>query len=170
MFLFLEAWAKYTTIMEAHGNRMNIGKPVYLEALWGTSNNNVFVAGSGGKIFHYDGEEWSEMFRLMGIEFCSIWGSSTKNVYAAGYQVNDGAVHNDGVVYHYNGKNWKKIKTFNRYPLLGIWGHGHGDVFAVGGGKSIFHYSGMSIFTLALGALAFVLGIFGWRFIWKIKD
>ena len=50
MFLFSESWGEYTTIMEAR-NPMNIGKPVYLEtSFWGTSNNNVFVAGSGGKI------------------------------------------------------------------------------------------------------------------------
>ncbi len=148
-------------------NAINIGKRAHLRALWGTSNNDVFAAGSEGKIFHYDGEEWSEMFGLMGIEFYDIWGSSNKNAYAAGYRVKDGAVHNDGVVYHYNGTQWKRIKTFNRYPLLGIWGHGDGDVFALGGGKSIFHYSGISIFTFAIGALAVGLGIFGWRFIQK---
>jgi hypothetical protein len=143
---------------------MNIGQPVNLRAIWGTSNNDVFAAGYGGKIFHYDGEKWSEMDEFKGMAFSGIWGSSGKNVYVAGTRS-----YNDGVIYHYSGTKWKKIKTVNRVYLSGIWGNGAGDVFAVGTGNLILHYSGVSIFTSALGALSFGLGIFGWRFIRKLK-
>jgi len=136
---------------------MNIGQPVNLTAIWGTSDDDVFAAGYGGKIFHYDGEEWSEMCEFKGMDFSGIWGSSGKNIYAAGTRVNDGAI------FHYNGTKWKKIKTVNGVHLGGIWGNGEDDVFAVGTGNLILHYSGISIFTSALGALGLGLGIFGWR-------
>jgi hypothetical protein len=129
-----------------------------------TSNNDVFAAGPDGRLFHYDGEEWNQIFGVEGMHFKGIWGSSNKNVYASGTSFNVGAI------YHYNGTKWKRIKTVNKDHLIGIWGHGDGDVFTVGTRSLILHYSGMSISTLAFGALAFVLGIFGWRFIWKIKD
>jgi hypothetical protein len=147
---------------------MNIGQSVNLTTIWGTSNNDVFAAGYNGTIFHYDGEEWSQMFGLMDMHFRAIWGSSTKNVYAAGYRgVHTGATyHEEGVIYHYNGTKWKRIKIVNGDHLGGIWGHGDGDVFVVGSGRML-HYSGMPIFPLALGAVAFGLWILGWRFIRK---
>ena len=141
--------------------KMYIGQSVDLGIISGTSDNNVFAAGSSGRLFHYNGEEWNQIFGLEGMYFKGIWGSSTKNVYASGTSFNVGAI------YHYNGTKWKRIKTVNKDHLIGIWGHGDSDVFAVGTRSLILHYSGMSMFTFAIGALAFGLGIFGWRFIRK---
>jgi hypothetical protein len=142
---------------------MNIGQPINLTGIWGASNDDIFAAGYGGKIFHYDGEQWSEMVEFKGMDFHGIWGSSGKNVYAGGTQN-----YNEGAIYHYNGTKWKKIKTVRNH-LNEIWGSSAGDIFAVGTGSLILHYSGMSIFTMALGALPFGLGIFGWRFIRKLR-
>jgi hypothetical protein len=141
--------------------KMYIGQSVDLGIIWGTSNNDVFAAGPDGRLFHYDGEEWNQIFGLEGMHFKGIWGSSNKNVYASGTSFNVGAI------YHYNGTKWKRIKTVNKDHLIGIWGHGDGDVFTVGTRSLILHYSGMPIFTFAIGAFAFGLGIFGWRFIRK---
>jgi hypothetical protein len=143
--------------------KMDVGEPVNLNGIWGASSEDVFAAGYDGRLFHFDGEEWSKMHELKGLHFRGIWGSSAENVYAAGTRERI----NEGAIYHYNGTKWKRIKTVSTGDLDGIWVHDNGDALAVGTGNLILHYSGMSIFTLALGGLAFGLGIYGRRFIRK---
>jgi len=54
-----------------------------LNDVWGSSGNDVFVAGSQG-ILHYDGVTWSYMENGTSNGFGTIWGLSGNDVFAVG--------------------------------------------------------------------------------------
>jgi hypothetical protein len=98
-----------------------------LRQVWGTSNKNVFVAGSA--LFRYDGKRWSEV-RLPQITrwtAFALGGCGPNDVYAlAGY---------DGV--HFDGKRWKGVipddgVTLSSVNVSAVWCGAKNDVIAVG--------------------------------------
>jgi uncharacterized protein YjdB len=56
------------------------------------SQVNLYAAGSGGTILHYDGSAWSAMSGGVNKELSGIWGSGPNDVYAVG---------DSGTILHY---------------------------------------------------------------------
>jgi hypothetical protein len=95
-----------------------------LNDVWGTSNNDVFVVGSGGFIWHFDGTTWTEMNSGTGNNLLDIWGTSPTDIWAVGAP---------GVIVHYNGKEWSSMGRFGvTGELQSIWGTSSSNIFAVG--------------------------------------
>ncbi len=161
---------------------MSSGITDSIAGIWGSSGNSVFVVGNyrapgpepppppavaGGKIWHFDGSSWTQVF-ISGVYLRDIWGSSGADVFAVGGTGWEGAGHpyNEGIILHYNGTSWGAMIR-NEIPLSGIWGSSGHDVFAVGGiyqdgflsfpnvGK-ILHYDGVS--WIEMPVVAPVLG------------
>ena len=59
-----------------------------LEAIWGTANNDIFVVGNHGSIFHFDGTSWSNA-GAAGTKLLAIWGNGDE-IFVAGA---DGIYH-----------------------------------------------------------------------------
>ncbi len=105
-----------------------------LDAVWGSSESDVFAVGSGSKILHYDGQVWSEMdhpyttdvYRIYG-----VWGSSWDDVFAVG---------TEGVILRYNGSSWTAMSSGSTEALFAVWGSSGNDVYATGMNGTILNY------------------------------
>ncbi len=94
-----------------------------LKAVWGSSSQDVFAAGSDGAIIHYNGSEWSEMDMAQNVNFQGIWGTSHENVYCVG---------DSGLIMQFDGTEWKKTGSGTSENLNGIWIDSSSEVFIVG--------------------------------------
>jgi hypothetical protein len=61
----------------------------------GTSEDDVFAVGYDGRIFHFDGSDWTAMDSNTEDSLNSVWAIAPDDVYATGY--GSGMLHYDGV-------------------------------------------------------------------------
>jgi hypothetical protein len=113
---------------------MSSGTGNTLEAVWGSSESDVFAVGANGTILHYDGFEWLPMISNTTNYLTCVWGSAGNNVFASGSSTN---------VHHYNGSTWVPTLGVVEYPD-DLWGSSGSDVYAVGGSdyNKIDHFDG----------------------------
>jgi hypothetical protein len=110
---------------------------IWLHAIWGSSENDVFAVGNNGTILHYNGQLWQQMESGVTNDFRAIWGSSDDDVFVVG---------NEGVIFHYDGQFWRNMGSGVTNNLNAIWGSSDDDVFVVGGDWNqgiILHYDGL---------------------------
>ena len=95
-----------------------------LRAVWGTSSNDVFIAGDGGTILRYDGVRWSAQSVPTSRDLRAIWGRGPTEIYAAG---------DSGTVLRYDGTSWRSLTTSSTSIIYSLFGIGtSGAVAAVG--------------------------------------
>jgi len=85
-------------------------------AIWGFSKNNIFIGSGGGKIWHYNGDDWQETAKLTkdghsDIAFNNMWGESPNKLYAFGAYSDDDGLLNKSIIAYYNGSSWKMVNT-----------------------------------------------------------
>ena len=69
--------------------------PFYvLKAIWGSGPNDVWAAGSGGTIVHYDGSAWVATPSGIHNTFNAVWGSGPDDVYVV--SGSNAVLHSDG--------------------------------------------------------------------------
>ncbi|MBD3222647.1 hypothetical protein GF314_15540 [bacterium] len=97
-------------------------------AVWGSSPDDVFVAGWDGiaYVLHHDGESWRRQ-ETPGAWITAFWGTGPDDVYAT-----DGA----GQILHHDGAGWSIVASFDE-PLHDIHGFGSGEVFVCGEGRIV---------------------------------
>ena len=66
-------------------------------ALWGSGADDVWAAGDGGTILHWNGATWSRVKGLPNVDLRAIWGRGPNDVWTAG---------DKGTVLHWDGKTW----------------------------------------------------------------
>ncbi len=106
-----------------------------IHAVRAFSENNVFAAGEGGIILHYDGTAWSAMNSGTEKSLSALWGSSGTSVFAAG---------ESGTILHYDGNAWQKTDSGTTSDLYDIWGYENvsgelSELFAVGDKGTVLH-------------------------------
>jgi hypothetical protein len=116
---------------------------LYFVDIWGTGPNDVWGTGSGpdptgGRIIHWDGTTWSDMFDMPHIyEFAGMWGAAPNDVWFAG---------GNGVIAHWDGKGitTTTLPTMDGFSV--IVGTSANDIWALGGANdalsSIYHWDG----------------------------
>ncbi len=67
-----------------------------LTAIWGSSANDVWAAGSGGTMLHYDGTTWTPTATGVKNTFNAVWGSGPNDIYAV--SSTDVILHSTGFV------------------------------------------------------------------------
>src|SRR5262249_8272312 len=93
-------------------------KPVFsgvstiLFAVWGSGRSDVFVAGYGGTILHYDGSRWLPLSSGTTAELSGVWGSGPRDVFAVGEM---------GTILHFDGAAWRPMTSGTMAFLSGIW-------------------------------------------------
>jgi photosystem II stability/assembly factor-like uncharacterized protein len=113
--------------------------PLYvLKAVWGAGKNDVWAAGSGGAIAHFDGSKWSALPSSEKTTINAIWGSGPEDVYLVG---------SVDAIFHTSGMHGETA-TFTDMPLPGggprgmgintVWGTSASDVRL---GTSFYDYS-----------------------------
>lgn len=97
-------------------------------AIWGTSQTDLYVGGSDGNLYHYDGNGLTVLGSVgVGPQISDIWGTASNNLFVA---TNGG---DDGGVWHWDGSQLTASTTGDAYTAL--WGSGS-SLFAVGMEKS----------------------------------
>ena len=89
-----------------------ISRIINPHALWGFTHNEVYIGGSDGRIWKFNGTEWSEFAKLEteGTEFISfenIWGTNPNDFYAVGHGPDSELYANYSIITHYYKGNWK---------------------------------------------------------------
>lgn len=85
-------------------------------SIWGFSKNDIYIGGSNGSIWYYDGNQWNETIKLTkdghtDIVFDNMWGNSPNNLYATGAYHDNYGLANNSVIAHYTGNSWEMIET-----------------------------------------------------------
>ena len=76
-----------------------------LNAIWGTTDEDVWVTSFAGPAFHWDGQSWVKYTPPKAPN--AIDGSASDDVYVVGY---------DGNIHHFNGIAWTKITLPSGIP------------------------------------------------------
>ncbi|MBB1305956.1 hypothetical protein [Pseudoalteromonas sp. SR43-5] len=76
-----------------------------LNAIWGTTDEDVWVTSFAGPAFHWGGQSWSKYTLPKAPN--AIDGSASDDVYVVGY---------DGNIHHFNGNEWTKINLPSGIP------------------------------------------------------
>jgi hypothetical protein len=87
-----------------------------MSGIHGFAQNNVWMGGHDGKIYHFDGSKWSLSYRynpegIYSASINDIWGSSPSNIYAVGILSYPSPTGDDfhSFLLHYNGKSWREL-------------------------------------------------------------
>jgi hypothetical protein len=109
----------------------------YMMSAWADSLNDLFIVGSGGVTFRFNGSAWDTLSSGTANWLWSVWGSSGTDVYAVG---------DAGTLIHYQGgSSWTPITPPNPSAYFyDVWGSGPNDVFVVGNAGTIIHWDGVS--------------------------
>lgn len=144
-------------------------QPCYsVNAVWGTSVNDIWVVGKAGGLRRSKGpvgggggaEQWDTIrTTLTTAELNGIWGSSGSDVWIVG----DG-----GTIRHWsnNGtEEWAIVESPTTKTLRAVWGSSPTDAWAVGDEGTILHWDGtawsLATATLPVGPKPRLYGVWG---------
>lgn len=65
----------------------------------------------GGIVIHYDGESWSEAYRLTSGWFSAVWGASPNDVFVGGVILDEEWEIENTIIVRYDGSNWTRMDT-----------------------------------------------------------
>jgi len=105
--------------------------------MWGTSSDDLYLAGLKGSIIHYNGTAWNKIASVTNLDIQDIWGvknseTSEQTVLAVAANI---YASNDKEILSLNGLNVKKISTRGiNWPLDAIWFDPGRIYYAVGAG------------------------------------
>ena len=108
-----------------------LGAGVMINAIWGTSPNNVYAVGDKGAVYHHDGSYWKAAPSPGDRDLLAIWGTGPNNIFAVG-----------NGIHHFDGKTWTVHLGSTIKELTSVWGSGPNNVFVAGYGGIIKHYDG----------------------------
>ena len=96
-------------------------------SIYGFNSKNIYIGGQRGKIYKYDGNNWSEIASLekdghSDIVFSNMWGESifdlTYNLFATGAYPEKNGYLNNSVIAHYVNNKWEILNTDSLYGLV----------------------------------------------------
>ena len=101
----------------------------WLNAIWGVSDQDIWVCGPEGTVMHYNGVEWLLVSIPVSVTMRAIWGSSANDVYLVG---------SDSTILHWNGTDIQLMPApVDNQTLWGIWGSGPDNIFISTGNGGI---------------------------------
>lgn len=125
---------------------------VQLDAVWGTSADDLYVAGDAGTLFHRSSAGWSRISLGRGENLYALWGSGSSSVYAAGQ---------NGLIMHFDGSQWAVQETGSFDHLWALWGLSDAALFAAGTNGTTLYYDGVGWQDLSTGTGANLYGLWG---------
>ncbi|HUU01183.1 MAG TPA: hypothetical protein VM425_07090, partial [Myxococcota bacterium] len=149
------------TVLHYDGNewsKMDIVAEGAIFDIWGSSGSDVYAVGKNccfdettismlrcwGEIYHYDGQEWSQVDVGEKEPFYAMDGSSDLDIFVVGGRYDDYDEPSTTVL-HFDGKEWTEMDSDFAIPLFDVWVDSAQDVFAVGayyGDHILIHYDG----------------------------
>ena len=110
-----------------------------LEAVWGSSSDDVWAVGARGTIVRMKKgqDRWQAVESPTTEHLRAVWGSGPDDVWIAG---------DEGTILHYDGQSVSpasvQLPLGPRPALRGMWGSGANDIWVVGDRATILHYTG----------------------------
>jgi len=88
--------------------------PISPECIYGINQNDIWIGGSDGKIFHFDGAIWNQVNSISrpdttGNWIGEIWCESANSVYATGTAFVTQEPRQRSFILHYDGVKWKEV-------------------------------------------------------------
>ena len=129
-----------------------------LNAIWGTSDQDIWAIGDYGTVLHWDGSSWSERRNdsvTQGRNLWKVWGTRPSNIWAVGGSKirSDASDPGAGIVLRWDGEKWTNLQTMPRNLeqtkltyQIGVWGASERDIWVVGQGGSIQRYRSLKNF------------------------
>lgn len=109
----------------------------------GTGPNDIWVAGWGGTILHFNGQAWSISPSGTANDLYGIWSSSPNEAWAVG---------DKGLILRWDGTRWTPQTSNTAANLQSVWGTSGTDVWAVGYNGVSVRYNGSTWATVPTGA------------------
>lgn len=123
-----------------------------VHCLWDTGNG-LFAAGQAGRIFRFDGEQWTLHFDLhLDITILAMWGSSPNSIYAVG---------DEGLVLHFDGLRWQRMPSGTKSALYSLWAWDNEHLLAPGDFGLMLRYNGKEWAEFNIGSESFLYGVWG---------
>lgn len=143
-----------------------IARPLDPTAIFGFSNDNVWIGSFGGDIWRFNGSNWRHYTSITNetehIVWLDIWGENSNDVFATGCYPDENGNFINGIMAHYNGSSWSIInlaetksslvkirkdnKASSKYYLIGY----RIEPFAEDTSK-IYEFGGNSLNTIYTG-------------------
>ncbi|MCP4605869.1 MAG: hypothetical protein GY847_36040 [Proteobacteria bacterium] len=86
---------------------VSVGFEVDFVGIWGASDDDVFAVTRNGRIFHFDGKQWSLVDVDTGCSFEDIEGRSSSEIYAVGGSYGSG---NRVCAFEFDGTKWTDMQ------------------------------------------------------------
>ena len=112
---------------------MSAGTSNLLTSVWGTASSDLWVAGLGGTIVHWDSVAWSQQVSSTTSTLTHLWGSGPSDVWAVGFS---------GALLHWDGSAWRPQTSGTNESLTCIWGSSATEAWAVGTSGTILQWQG----------------------------
>jgi photosystem II stability/assembly factor-like uncharacterized protein len=125
--------------------------------IWGRNPHDVYAAGAGGKLIHYDGTSWEKMDAGTEKHIGAVRGLTDGNLYIAGQ---------DGMIMEYDGATWRELYSRVGWDFFALLVRGPSRIFAVGDSGCVAHYNGVSW----KGSASVTGGAYGLSSIWGIRS
>jgi len=109
-----------------------------LNGIWGSSINNIYTVGDGGKILKSangsNSNSWSQVTSPTTNNLKGVYGASDKFIYAVG---------TDGTILYYGGatynNKWHLVPNITSQTLNSVWGSDRTGLYAVGNNGTIIY-------------------------------
>ncbi|MEZ4654132.1 MAG: fibronectin type III domain-containing protein, partial [Candidatus Eisenbacteria bacterium] len=127
--------------------------PSAVNALWGSSADNVYAVAGRGGVYRFDGNTWSALSTGANDQLSSIWGSGPDDVFIVGGF--------DAV--HFNGTRWGSPGQIPLpfVHLTSVWGSAPDDVFVAGSNGGIARFDGTHWTSMSQGSVPDLRAIWG---------
>lgn len=123
-----------------------------VHCLW-DSGNGLFAAGQLGRIYRFDGEQWTLHFDLhLDVTILAMWGSGPNSIYAVG---------DEGLVLHFDGLRWQRMPSGTKSALYSLWAWDDERMLAPGDFGLMLRYNGKEWTEFNVGSENFLYGVWG---------
>lgn len=123
-----------------------------LNAVWGTTESDLWLVGYGGTILHWQDGAITQVKSSTTANLHSIWGSGPRDIWIVG---------DKGTLLHSDGGCFSPVASGTGVLLRSVFGVAPDDIWAVGDRGTMLHYDGKSwlpIDSLGSGTLVSVWG------------
>lgn len=117
--------------------RVASGVTADLHAIAGRAPDDLWAAGDGGTLLHYDGKRWTPSYQGWGGVLSHVTGSRSDDVWAVGEK---------GLCMHFDGNAWHVAPSLGEAGVAGVWVNGPGDAWAVDQSGVVQHLEGTDWF------------------------
>jgi hypothetical protein len=110
-----------------------------LNAIWGSTDEDIYAAGASNTLLHYDGGSWEQVSQINNstplVDLMSLWGAPPVPVLCAGEQ---------GIIFLDDGMRWLKFTrtTLTLRDINALWGSSQTNIYAAGSSGTILSFNG----------------------------